>query len=219
MNPQPQAFLSYNSADKDFVTRVATKLEAAGVQLWFDEWALRPGDETQRRIEEGLGASSYYVVFVGSAGLGKWQEKELRVAINREVSKRDLRVIAALLPGSMPDDLPGFLTGIRVAFTSHDDGFTIDRLIRTIQGRPLRDRPTNWQVQNPYRGLEVFDVQDADLFCGREMVTDWLLSMLRKTLAKRRPRSFLAIVGASGSGKSSLARAGVLAAIKRGEIE
>ena len=71
----------------------------------------------------------------------------------------------------------------------------------------------------PYRGLEFFDVQHAPLFFGRAAITDWLLSALRGTLSAQGPTRFLAIIGASGSGKSSLARAGLLAALKNGGIE
>ena len=57
----------------------------------------------------------------------------------------------------------------------------------------------------PYMGLRYFDTQDADLFYGREALTRDLLARVQK-------ESFLAIVGASGSGKSSVARAGLIPA-------
>lgn len=67
----------------------------------------------------------------------------------------------------------------------------------------------------PYMGLRYFDTQDADLFYGREALT-------RELLARVQKESFLAIVGASGSGKSSVARAGLIPAWtkenKRGAI-
>ncbi|MCI0556241.1 MAG: ATP-binding protein, partial [Anaerolineae bacterium] len=57
----------------------------------------------------------------------------------------------------------------------------------------------------PYMGLRYFDTSDADLFYGREALT-------RELLARVQKESFLAIVGASGSGKSSVARAGLIPA-------
>src|SRR5215218_5051986 len=56
----------------------------------------------------------------------------------------------------------------------------------------------------PYRGLLEFEWDDADLFFGRDEV---LSDLLRRVAAGR----FVAVVGASGSGKSSLVRAGVMA--------
>ena len=61
--------------------------------------------------------------------------------------------------------------------------------------------------ESPYMGLKYFDTSDADLFYGREALTDELLARVQK-------ESFLAIVGASGSGKSSVARAGLITAWK-----
>ena len=48
------------------------------------------------------------------------------------------------------------------------------------------------------------------MFFGREVLTDQLLQRLAED-------SFLAVVGASGSGKSSLVRAGVLPALRQGD--
>ncbi|MGY6276133.1 nSTAND1 domain-containing NTPase [Methylomonas sp. MgM2] len=61
----------------------------------------------------------------------------------------------------------------------------------------------------PYPGLRPFESDEADIFFGREAQTDELLSRLDKT-------RFLAIVGASGCGKSSLVRAGMIPALETG---
>ncbi len=55
----------------------------------------------------------------------------------------------------------------------------------------------------PYRGLMAFQTEDGDLFFGREEIVE---TAVEEILAS----GFLAIVGASGSGKSSLARAGLV---------
>lgn len=55
----------------------------------------------------------------------------------------------------------------------------------------------------PYRGLARFEPGDADLFFGRDGLTDRLLALTRS-------RRFSAVFGPSGSGKSSLLRAGLI---------
>jgi len=75
-----------------------------------------------------------------------------------------------------------------------------------------------FEGQNPYRGLELFDVEHAPLFFGREALTEWLLDALKHKPSRVENR-FLAIIGASGSGKSSLARAGLMAALKEGKLD
>ncbi|HZD58285.1 MAG TPA: BTAD domain-containing putative transcriptional regulator [Anaerolineales bacterium] len=72
----------------------------------------------------------------------------------------------------------------------------------------------------PYKGLQNFDQDDAELFFGREALTADVASRLRGSTAETaggRWEHFLAVVGASGSGKSSLVRAGVVPALERGE--
>ncbi len=62
----------------------------------------------------------------------------------------------------------------------------------------------------PFKGLEFFDEGDADLFFGREQLVVKLAASLRE-------QRFLAVViGASGSGKSSVVRAGLIPALRRG---
>jgi WD40 repeat protein/class 3 adenylate cyclase len=63
----------------------------------------------------------------------------------------------------------------------------------------------------PYRGLLAFEPEDRDYFFGRESVVEELIGRLA-------PRRLLAVVGASGSGKSSVLRAGIVAAVRAGEV-
>ncbi len=64
----------------------------------------------------------------------------------------------------------------------------------------------------PYKGLCYFDESDADLFFGRETLTERLAARL--TEQANAEQRFLAVVGASGSGKSSLVRAGVIPTLR-----
>ena len=69
-------------------------------------------------------------------------------------------------------------------------------------------------LDNPFKGLHAFQAGDAHKFFGREAMVQVLLDRLSDSEQGR----FLAIVGASGSGKSSLVRAGLIPALWRGEI-
>src|SRR5512133_43721 len=68
----------------------------------------------------------------------------------------------------------------------------------------------------PYKGLNYFDEADADLFVGREALTATLVNHVLSLTSNGQPNEnrFLAIVGASGSGKSSLVRAGLVPALR-----
>src|SRR5262245_50815622 len=69
---------------------------------------------------------------------------------------------------------------------------------------------------SPYKGLNYFDESDADFFVGREALTEKLIKRVLALTLGRSPHEtrFLVVVGASGSGKSSLVRAGLVSALR-----
>jgi len=75
---------------------------------------------------------------------------------------------------------------------------------------PGRRRPRT--LEPPYRGLESFRPEDAPWFFGRAALVDAVVAALRD----RAGRGPLVVVGASGAGKSSLLRAGVMASLNAG---
>lgn len=77
---------------------------------------------------------------------------------------------------------------------------------------------------NPYKGLRPFDAADRDDFFGREALVERLLARLALPEARRASEAtpgggrFLTVVGPSGSGKSSLVRAGLIPALWDGRL-
>ncbi|MEO1056594.1 MAG: AAA family ATPase, partial [Actinomycetota bacterium] len=78
-----------------------------------------------------------------------------------------------------------------------------------VIGRPDDDAST--EVRNPYKGLRAFKETDAHDFFGRDEFVDELVE-------RAGTHRFLAVVGPSGSGKSSVVRAGLLPRIRRGGL-
>jgi DNA-binding SARP family transcriptional activator len=78
-------------------------------------------------------------------------------------------------------------------------------------------RPALVEIYNPYKGLRAFQEADASDFFGRDALVQQLLDRLDGAAAGRDGR-FLAIVGPSGSGKSSVVKAGLLPALRDGAL-
>ncbi|MGK7887449.1 MAG: caspase family protein [Crocosphaera sp.] len=74
-------------------------------------------------------------------------------------------------------------------------------------------KPRDFRDKCPYVALNAFQKDDADYFFGRTTIIGTLLNKLENKEQKR----LVAILGASGSGKSSLMRAGLLYELKRGQ--
>ena len=220
-------FLSHASTDKPLVEELARRLTRENLKPWLDKWNLIPGTAWQPEIEAALADCVTCAVIIGPGGFGPWHHEEMRLAIGRRVEDREhaFRVIPVLLPGvERPErsKLPGFLTATTwVEFRDTlDDPEAFHRLLCGIRGIEPGAGAGGavFEGKNPYRGLELFDVEHAPLFFGREALTEWLLDALKRKPSGVENR-FLAIVGASGSGKSSLARAGLLAALKDGKLD
>jgi TIR domain len=180
-----RVFLSHSSADKPVVEELARRLAKERIQTWLDKWHLVPGDPWQPSIEKALPESETCAVFVGPSGLGPWQNEEMCAAIDQRVrnSGRRFRVIPVLLPGAERAErssLPTFLAATTwVEFRdSLDDQDAFHRLVCGIRGVEPGPGPGQaiYEDQCPYRGLRVFDVDDALFFFGREALVQWLLT-------------------------------------------
>jgi len=212
-------FLSYNSDDADTVHRVAEHLRRDRIEPWLDKWVLTPGRSWQDEIVDGLSRSSTCAVMVGPAGLGDWAREELAVAHDRAAKDRDFRLFLVLLPGAPEIDDP------RLAFlrtrtwvdlrTGIADPDAFQDLVSAITGA-ARSAADDGQADvdetaSPYRGLASFEESHAEFFFGREDDTSRIIEMLKDS-------RFAAVMGASGSGKSSLVRAGVVRALRSGRL-
>ncbi len=76
--------------------------------------------------------------------------------------------------------------------------------------------PTN--IPNPYKGLNAFEEADANQFYGRSDLTETLLNRLSAEGSDDDGDHLLVLVGPSGSGKSSVVKAGLLPALRRGAL-
>ncbi|WP_404380796.1 winged helix-turn-helix domain-containing protein [Knoellia locipacati] len=70
-------------------------------------------------------------------------------------------------------------------------------------------------ARNPYKGLRPFHESDSDHFFGRERAVERIISRLAEGTRSSR---FLAVVGPSGSGKSSVVAAGLVPALRAGGL-
>ncbi|HEY9282145.1 MAG TPA: hypothetical protein VIP46_01705, partial [Pyrinomonadaceae bacterium] len=73
----------------------------------------------------------------------------------------------------------------------------------------LPEPPADAAAANPFPGLRPFEPDEYHLFFGRDGQSDELLRRLRQ-------KRFVAVIGTSGSGKSSLVRAGLLPSLHGG---
>lgn len=82
-------FISHASEDKDdFVRPLASKLKQLGLDVWYDEFSLKPGDGLRQSIDRGLRNSNYGIVVLSQSFFDKsWTEWELNGLVQRHLSE------------------------------------------------------------------------------------------------------------------------------------
>ncbi len=214
-----QFFLSYSEADREAAVALARALEKAGVSVWCSALpgCLVPGRPWIEGLETGLESCSGYLILIGKRPIESWLRAELDYALNRYAREQDFPVVPLLLPGIDFDELKGFLVLFQGVQLESDLEESAADLARELKGQvPERWRPEQPEV-NPFPGLKAFEENQARFFFGRDHEVLELVSRLGRT--KEGYRRWLQIEGASGAGKSSLARAGLLPAVRRGWID
>ena len=114
---------------------VANRLKDRGLLPWLDEWELRPGMPWQRLLEEQIATIRSAAVFIGSSGIGPWQDLE-QAAFLRQFVKRNCPVIPVILPDApKAPELPPFLEGMMWVDFRGLRPDPLDQLIWGITGR------------------------------------------------------------------------------------
>ncbi len=207
----PGWFLSYHSPDQGLAERLKAAIarKDPATSVFFAPTDLRPGGAWTDQLAQKLAQTDAFLLLIGEHGVGKWQVPEYDEALDRWVkSGRTFPLVVVLVEGQTAPGLP-FLRQLHWIVTpdpaSEKD---IARIFDAASGRGAGP-PELWRHASPYRGLEAMEEEDSDYFFGRSRETVETLEALGAL--GRLP----VLIGNSGVGKSSLAQAGVLAALKR----
>lgn len=222
-------FLSYAAEDRALSATVARGLSIAGLAVWCEALpdGLPAGYTWARRLETALEHCDGYLVLLSERGLESWVRADLdyviRLRARREKEGRAFNLVTLLEGGFTPRRLPAFLA----AFQAITLPAGIDRAgpeIYAAMAKQLRaalgakNPPPHQESTCPFPGLEPFDEYRGRFLFGREGEIRDAAERLGGPAGDWH-RRWLQIEGASGVGKSSLARAGVVPAVRRGWIE
>jgi formylglycine-generating enzyme required for sulfatase activity len=239
---QPRIFISHSSANNDAAVVLFEWLEHEG---WKDEVFLdlspergiAAGERWERKLKEVADRCEVVLFLVSKAWLGSaWCRKELNLA--HRFNKRLYGVLIEDIPISdLPEDLTNEWQVVRLASgrdhvllhgtipVTHAPvsvTFSAEGLKRLKQGLELAGldpKYFSWPPENdpnrpPYRGLRSLEAEDAGIFFGRDAPVVQALDKLRG-LREAAPPRICVILGASGAGKSSFLRAGLLPRLAR----
>ena len=204
-------FVSYARSDGAAAAELNGWLCAQGLNTFFDRSALRPGLPWVPALEEAIGRSKAVAILVGPNGIGNTQQYERELALIRQTGDNTFPVIPVLMPGcvSPPTGFLQLLTWVDLSKGPSvlQQSESLADLRAALRGETVAASTLRASIC-PYRGLEPFREEDAAFFCGRD-------EAIRELVARVREHSFVAVVGPSGSGKSSLVFAGLLPTLRK----
>jgi formylglycine-generating enzyme required for sulfatase activity len=206
-------FISYNSQDWPSVEIVVNELTARELELALDRQYLIPGSEIAD-LGSTMEKCTSIIAFYGPYGLGPWQKGEIDLGWKMHVNNPAFRFVPVILPeGEEPSGLPSAVvySDLRTNLNDREKLDILASSVRTIGSDGAPELPAaSAHRANPYRSLRPFREEDAPFFFGRDL-------QITKLLALIKIHRFLAVVAASGSGKSSLVMAGLVPALRRQE--
>lgn len=215
-------FISHSSRNNDQAVRVRDWLREQGwAETFLDldpEHGLAPGQRWQEELKKSGERCAAVVVLVSPEWAGsKWCLTEFLVA--SQLGKLIFPVIIAPTPfADLPTELVAHFQLADIS-TADREAEGLDRLRIGLRRAGLDPRDFSWPpkddpARSPYRGLQTLEEQDAAIFFGRDAAITKGLDAVRRMRDGARER-LLVILGASGAGKSSFLRAGLLARLQR----
>jgi len=235
-------FLSHSSANNAQAVVLYDWLQREG---WKDEVFLdldpkrgiAAGERWERKLNESANRCEAVLFLVSKAWIDSvWCRRELNLA--QHLNKRLFGVLVEDLETTdVPEDLIQAWQVVRLASgrdgilltgtipITHEDVFVtfsaegLQRLKDGLEQAGLAPKFFPWPPADdpnrpPYRGLRPLEAEDAGIFFGRDAGVIEALDRLRGMRDGAPPRLFV-ILGASGSGKSSFLRAGLLPRLAR----
>ena len=204
-----QLFVSHSSADNALAAKVKDVLATLGYESVFLDFdptgGLVPGQAWRDQLFTNLDACDAVVFLTTPTSIAsQWCHSEL--ALTRWLRKP---ILALLVDGSDPHPLTADLQGLKVT----SDHIDRDRVRAALMSLGL-DQEARWDPdRSPFPGLRAFDESYAAVFFGRDRQIDQLRQLVDPP-SRSREGAIIPVLGPSGSGKSSLVRAGLVPALR-----
>ncbi len=224
----PFVFVSYSHEDRNFVTRLRTDLQAHGIEVWVDKEGIQAGTPDWEQALRDAIHTAHAVLFIASpdARNSRYVKDELRIAEYYQRVVYPLWVAGNQWIEAVPIGL-GSVQYIDVRESRYQTALpeivqTIQRTFKEITASLPPGPSTDFEPRNPYKGLLAFRIEDAGDFFGRTRLVHELVQSVQQMLATERQDEassrLLTVIGASGSGKSSVVMAGLLYQLQQGAL-
>jgi len=209
-------FYCYAHEDKALQNQLVTQLaplERLGLIAGWSDRDISAGQQWQNEIDKRLNTADIILLLISPDFIASnyCYSVEVKRAMDRHAAG-EARVIPIILRPVYWQAMPfGQLQALPTEGKPINEWRNRDKaFLDVVEGikKVIEELPPPSGVC-PYRGLAAFNEQDHELFFGRERAVETVLRRLKNS------PHFLALLGPSGSGKSSLVQAGVMSQLRQ----
>jgi hypothetical protein len=143
-------FISYGHADADWVRILAENLYKSGLEVFFDEWDIAPGDVLIHKLDEGILKSRNGILIVSSASLSRlYVQEEYAAMMTRAIAGKQRLIPILLKDAEMP---PLLASRVWIDFRNVDGPDYLARvreLVRALKGERRRPPKRTGELSLP----------------------------------------------------------------------
>jgi formylglycine-generating enzyme required for sulfatase activity len=214
-------FISHSSKNNEAAKRVAAWFKAQNFEVFLDldpQDGMTPGQRWQKELQRNAHRCSAVAVLVSPDWVAApWCRAEHHTA--KILGKRVFPILIAPTDFStLPHELSGelYVADLSDPAREAEEYRRLERGLRAAGLDPSHFAfpPPDEPKRPAYRGLAALEEPDAGIYFGRDSAITAGLDVLRR-IRNGAPERLVAILGASGAGKSSFLRAGLLARLQR----
>ncbi len=207
--------------DKELAHKLYAFLQSKNLQVFFSDATLQElgTDSWSKEIQRALKVSKIFIA-LGSKEeyfYSYWLQRERTTFLTRKEDDKSKALYSYIAPPMTTAKLPKDIEDFECFEDTKPNEF--DRLYSFISNHLARyfqrikdDEFLDKDLANPYKGLFHFTYEDRDNYFGREKESQDIAQIVKES-------KFFTLLGASGSGKSSLLFAGILPLIKEKSVD
>lgn len=156
-------FLSYSKADFKIAKRISNDLKSAGLEIWFDEVSLLPGQKWKIEIQKAIRKSSFFLTLLSTNSVNKrgFVQKEIKEALSflDEIPESEVYIIPVRLDECEPS--PYELHHYQWVDLFKDYNKGIENILRVVRSEREKDGFVEEILEDQLTQVNVYSFVDS----------------------------------------------------------
>ena len=145
-----KVFISYNGPDRESAEALAHGLQSRSIEVFLDQWGIRPGDQVAEKLRAAIEVAGTYLVLFGDSPEGSWVAAEREAVVAQAITNRRTIIPVRVGKSAIPPEFKS-----RQYITLERDPFGIDRAVEAVVNAAVRaSAPQRSIPESPKNALQ-----------------------------------------------------------------